>query len=114
MKADCRVHFACKHDVKMQQSVRAHVKARGSKAEAWCKGPTARKHDASRKHQSKDRQHADSGGDDGVTPDCSTASEQGIGRHVGQEQDQPVCPEPAAALSWLLLSQVTIHRLMHC
>ncbi len=89
----------------MWQSVRAH-----SKAQAWCKGPTARKHDASRKHQSKDGQHANSGGDDGVAPDSSTASEQGIGRHVGQEQDQPVCPEPAAAFSWLLLSQASPHR----
>ena len=91
----------------MRRRMRAHLKG-----QAWCKGPTAGKHDASGKHQSKDGQHADSGGNDGVAPDSSTASEQGIGGHVGQEQDQPVRPEPAAAFMWLLrllLSQLPLH-----
>ncbi len=38
MKANCRVQLACKHDIKMRQSARAHVKARGRKAQALVQG----------------------------------------------------------------------------
>ena len=48
---------------------------------------TARKHDATSEDQGEDGQHTHSRCNDWVPPHSSAASEQGIGRHIGQEQD---------------------------
>lgn len=52
-------------------------------------------HDTAAKDNSENGEHAGGAGDDGVTAQGCAAPKEGTGGCVGQEQDEPVEPEPA-------------------
>ena len=106
MEVQCSVpHSICSCSLRTRMRLKTASSRRHARGvEPGCSrsgygGLTACKHDAAGEDDSIHGQHPHRGGDDGVPPHRCTASEQGVGCHVCQEQHQEVDEESADANS---------------